>query len=288
MHIPMDKIYLLLIYIIAAPLAGGLMMGIDRKITARMQRRYGPPLLQPFYDVLKLFSKENLVVRRSQNMYIVFYLLFMVFTGALFFTGGDLLLVIFSLALAGIFLVLAGYKGSSPYSHIGAERELLQMMAYEPMVLLTAVGMYMVTRSFSVGAIANYPVPLLLVLPGIFIGLIEALTIKLRKSPFDLATSHHGHQEIVKGVTVEYSGSALAMIELAHWYETALLMGLIYLFWAVNPWIGVALVLAAYFLEIWIDNAFARFRWEWMLKSTWGATLIFGVGNIIALMLMRG
>ena len=52
------------------------------------------------------------------------------------------------------FLVLAAYKASSPYSFIGAERELLQMMAYEPMILLTAIGMYMVTKSFAVDDIA--------------------------------------------------------------------------------------------------------------------------------------
>ncbi|MVD21715.1 NADH-quinone oxidoreductase subunit H, partial [Vibrio cholerae] len=68
-------------------------------------------------------------------------------TGALFFAGSDLLLVIFALTLAAIFFVLAACKASSPYSFVGAQRELIQMMAYEPMVLLTAIGMYMVTKS---------------------------------------------------------------------------------------------------------------------------------------------
>ena len=103
----------------------------------------GPPLLQPFYDVIKLWHKENIVVRRSQNFYIFFFLLLVIFTGGLFYAGSDLLLVIFALTLAAIFFVLAAYKASSPYSFIGAERELIQMMAYEPMVLLTAIGMYM-------------------------------------------------------------------------------------------------------------------------------------------------
>ena len=119
----------LLIYLVAAPLIGGLLAGIDRRISARMQARLGPPLLQPFYDVAKLWSKERLVVRRSQNFYIVFFFVLTVFTGALFFCGSDLLLVFFALTLSGIFFVLGAFKASSPYSFVGASRELIQMMA---------------------------------------------------------------------------------------------------------------------------------------------------------------
>jgi len=85
-----------------------------------------------------------------------------------------------------------------PYSTIGAERELLQMMAYEPALLIAALGMYWVTKSFHVSAIVSYSHPLIAVLPGIFISVLFILTIKLRKSPFDLSTSHHAHQELVK------------------------------------------------------------------------------------------
>jgi len=70
------------------------------------------------------------------------------------------------------------------------------------------------------------------VLPGIFISILFVLTIKLRKSPFDLSTSHHAHQELVKGLTTEFSGSSLAMIEVAHWYENIMLLGFVYLFFA--------------------------------------------------------
>ena len=196
----------LLVYLVGAPIVGGLLAGADRRVSARMQARQGPPLLQPFLDVLKLCQKENVVVRRSQNFYILFFLLLMIFTGALFFTGADLLLVIFALTLAGIFFILGAYKASSPYSFVGAERELIQMMAYEPMVLLTAVGMYMVTRSFQVREIASYPGVPPLALPGVFLGFLFTLGIKFRKSPFDFSSSHHAHQELVRGITTEFSG----------------------------------------------------------------------------------
>ena len=129
-----------IIYIIFAPILGGLIQGIDRKITAKMQGRMGPPILQPFYDVQKLFRKEVVVVNRAEKFFLIFYLIFMIFTGVIFFSGGDILLVTFAFTLTSIFLVIGAYSTNSPYSTIGAERELLQMMSYEPMFLLTSIS----------------------------------------------------------------------------------------------------------------------------------------------------
>jgi formate hydrogenlyase subunit 4 len=271
----------------AAPLVGGLLAGWDRRISARMQSRLGPPIFQPFYDVLKLWQKENLVVRRSQNYYIAFFLLLVIFTGALFFAGSDLLLVIFALTLAAIFFVLGAYKASSPYSFIGAERELIQMMAYEPMILLAAIGMYMVTKSFAVSDIAAYRTPLVVALPGIFLGFLYTLEIKFRKSPFDLAASHHAHQELVRGITTEFSGRTLAMIEIAHWYENVLLLGWVYLFFASWPVMGVMVSLLVFLLVILIDNVCARLKWQAAVRSAWIVAAVLGFGNILALSLIH-
>ena len=276
----------LLIYLVAAPLLGGLLSGIDRRISARMQARIGPPLLQPFYDVAKLFSKERLVVRRSQNFYILFFFLLTVFTGALFFCGSDLLLVFFALTLSGIFFVLGAYKASSPYSFVGASRELIQMMAYEPAVLLTAVGMYMVTRTFSVGQIAVNPTMPVLLLPGVFFALMYAMEIKFRKSPFDLSASHHAHQELVRGLTTEFAGPTLALIEIAHWYENVMLLGWIFLFFSIHWAVGLAFTALAFFLLLVVDNVCARVKWQFALSSAWQVTLIFGCGNIVVLWLL--
>jgi ech hydrogenase subunit B len=276
-----------LVYILVAPILGGLIAGIDRKVTARMQGRVGPPILQPFYDVGKLFEKENPVVTVTQNFYVLSYVVFMVVAGALFFSGGDLLLVIFAFTLSHIFLVLGAYASYSPYSHVGAERELLQIIAYEPMIILTAVGMYMVTKSFFVSTIAASPVPIILYLPGVFIGYLIVLTIKLRKSPFDLSTSHHAHQEIVKGVTTDFAGPNLGKIEIAHWYEYVFLLGVIWLFFAWNPLIAVAAILVAYFLEILIDNTIARVKWQLMLRSAWIIAGTLGLVNLGVLYYLR-
>ena len=269
-------------YLVLAPLIGGLLAGIDRKLTARMQGRRGPPVRQAFYDVAKLWGKESIVVRRSQNFYVLFFFIFVVFTGALFFCGSDLLLVIFSLTLGSIFLVLAAYKASSPYSFIGAERELIQMVAYEPMVLMAAVGMYMTTGSFRVDDIfANPANPLKLIL--IFIGFLYILEIKFRKSPFDLSTSHHAHQELVKGITTEFSGKMLALIEIAHWYENVILFAWVGLFFAFNLWVGAAAMVLVFFFMIFVDNTFARLKWQLAIKSAWTVSLVLAAANLILL-----
>ena len=272
---------------VGAPLVGGLLTGLDRRISARMQGRWGPPLLQPFYDVAKLFRKETIVVRRSQNFYVYFFFVFMVFTTVLFFTGGDILLTIFALTLASIFLILGAYKASSPYSFIGAERELLLMMAYEPMVLLAAVGMYLVTRSFIVADIAQSPRLLVLTLPGLFIGFVVTLVFKMRKSPFDISASHHAHQEIVRGITTEFSGRTLAFIEMAHWYETVVVLGMVALFFAALPWLAAAAAACVFVFVILVDNVFARVKWQLALASAWITAAALGVGNILVVFFLR-
>lgn len=277
------KIFSVLLFLILAPIVGGLLSGIDRKITARLQGRVGPSVLQAFFDVLKLMQKETLVVRRSQHLYITFFLLFVIFTSALFAWGANILLMIFALTLASIFFILAGYKASSPYSFIGSQRELIQIVSYEPAVILTAIGMYMVTRSFYISDIISFEKPLFLPLAGILVGFIYILAIKLRKSPFDLSTSHHAHQEVVKGITTEFSGRSLALIEIAHWYENIIAFGFIYLFFAYKPVIGITAAAAVYLFMVLVDNSFARVKWQKAFTSSWLVALIFGAGNIFLL-----
>ena len=274
-------------YLIFAPIAGGLLAGTDRIISARMQGRVGPPILQPFYDVFKLTEKEGVTVNKVQDFYVLCFFIFVVITGCMFFAGQNILMVIFALTLACVFLVVAAFSSNSPYAQVGAERELLQIMAYEPMVLLTAVGFYKATGSFEVAEIAASEKMAFLPLIGIFLGFVFILTIKFRKSPFDLSMSHHGHQELVKGLTTEISGRTLALIEAAHWFENIFLLGMVALFFTNGApsgiIIGVVVSLCAYFLEIFIDNSFARMKWEFALNSSWIVAAVLGFINLVVL-----
>lgn len=280
-----------ILYIVLAPFAGGLIAGIDRRVTARMQGRFGPPIQQPFYDVSKLFGKEKITVNNGQDFYVLCSLIFMIISGVFFFSGSNLLMMIFTLTAASIFLVLAGFSSNSPYAQLGAEREVLQIMSYEPMILLVAVGFYMVNGSFNVGDIVTRNVFSFPYLAGMFIGYVFIITIKLRKSPFDLSMSHHAHQELVKGLTTEFSGRTLALLEIIHWYENVFLLGFIFIFFAKGSLLytilGVGVVVVCYFVEILIDNVYARMKWQFTLKSAWIVTLIFGGGNLFVLYYLR-
>ena len=281
----MESLTGMLIYIVAAPFAGGLLAGMDRIITARMQRRVGPPLLQPFYDVGKLLEKGTAEINKLQVPLAVCHLVFMAATGAFFYAGGDIILTVFTFAVASIFLILAAFSSGSPFSFVGAERELIILLSAEPVLLLSMAGIYKVTGSFNLYEIASGGKPLIVYLPGIFLCFVYVLAMKLRKSPFDISYSHHAHQEIVKGLTTDLGGFSLAMVEISHWYESTFLLGFVYMFFAFSPVLAVFATALVYLLEILADNTNARVRWQLTLVSAWGLTLALAGGNLVALYL---
>ena len=267
--------------LIVAPLAGGFLSGVDRIITARLQARIGPPLLQPFYDLFKLLRKEWLVVNVWQAFCVNCYIAAASISVGLLVLKSDLLLILFIQAVGAIFLVVGALTSTSPYSQVGAHRELLQILSYEPLVILMVVGIYLETGSFKIQAVMDWDQPLLLRLPFLFLVLGYALLVKLRKSPVDLSTSHHAHQELVKGIMTDYSGPYLALIEIAHWYEIMLFLGLSTLFWATS-WAGMFILGAVLFLvEILVDNTTARLNWRWMLSYAWGIGITLSLVNLI-------
>lgn len=285
MNIDIVTIITGIIVLILAPVLGCLLSGVDRKLTARMQGRQGPPISQPFYDVVKLFGKERLAVNRMQDAYVIVYLLFNAVATVMLFTGQDLLMLVFVLAIGDVSLIMGAMSVRSAYSRIGAQREIIQMMASEPVIILTAIGVYLVHHSFLGAYVFASSTPLIFNLPLLFIALLIILTIKLRKSPFDFSTSHHGHQELIKGLTIEFSGFQLGMIEVGEWYELVLLLGLVGIFCAQPFWVGIILAAAAFFLEILIDNISARTTWMWMLKVAGVAGLGLSIVNVIWLYL---
>ncbi len=277
--------------IVVTPLVGGLLSGLDRKLSARMQRRKGPPLLQPFYDVGKLFQKQAVTADFTTQFYVSFALLFMIVAVVLFFLGLDLLLVIFGMMLSSVFMVLMGYSGNSPYAVVGAQRELLQVMAYEPMVILAAVSLYYLDGNFRTDSCLQNPHSAIVSLPLVFLGFLFISSFKLRKSPFDLSTSHHGHQELVKGLTTELNSRCLAQVEILHWYETVLVLGYMFIFFAnKNPvsWVlGGLGCLACYILEVFVDNTVARVKWEMALKTSWAVTIVSVGLNLAVLAILK-
>lgn len=270
-----------LIGLALTPVVGGLLAGVDRRVTARLQSRFGPPILQPFYDVLKLLGKAPMVVNSWQVMSAYIYVLSSALAVLLFFMQGDLLLLFFVMTIGAVFQVVGALSVPSPYAQVGAQRELLQMLAYEPLIIVVFVGISMATGSFKIADVYAMDKPLLLSMPFLFIALGYALTIKLRKSPFDISASHHAHQELVRGVLTEYSGPHLALLEIGHWFDVVLILGLCSLFWHTSIVGMVALLVVTYAAEILIDNICARMTWPWMLKNVLGVGLVLSVFNLL-------
>lgn len=285
------RVISMILYIVAAPILGGLLDGLDRKLSARMQGRKGPSVLQPFYDVKKLTQKQLLSVNKFQLLMVMSYLFFVAMSGVMFFGGFDMLMCFFSLSTAEMFLILASTSTHSPFSTIGTHREMMQMMSYEPMMLLTAVGFYLATGTFRVSDIIQADMPAITYAPAFFLGFAFILSIKLRKSPFDLSTTHHAHQEVVKGVTTEMVGVEYALTTVTEWYEMIFLFGIVGLFFInTNPlsYIGaVAAIIVVFFFEVLVDNTSARVKWQLMLKLAWGVTLITGGLNLLILELIN-
>lgn len=276
----MSDILTIVLVVIGAPILGCLASGIDRRITARLQGRVGPPILQPYYDVTKLLSKDNMVVNPSQNFYVIVYLAFIILSLLMLVFKQDFLMIIFVYTVASVALIVGGMSTGSPYARIGSSREIMAVLSYEPVLILYALAIYLLTGTFKLSALLNASSPLLMYTPLIFIAMLVVLNIKFKKSPFDYSTSHHGHQELVKGMTTEYGGPGFATIEIAHFYEYVFLTGLIFLFWASTPIIGVLIGILAYLLVIVVDNITARVYWQWMLKLSWSILLVISIVNI--------
>ena len=281
-NISLNTIFSIVI-IFCAPIIGGFLMGIDRKLTARMQSRMGPPIIQPFYDVIKLWGKEPFISSTLQPILAFCYFGFSLTSFALLALGQDLLLIIFTLGIADSCLIIASLNSKSPYSVLGGKRELLSIMSYEPVLLLTAISIYYVTGSFMVARIFYLSYHLITYLPLVFIALIPVLVIDLKKSPYDVSASGHAHQELVRGVFTEFSGYSLALIELGHWTKVVMMLSLVSLFWATNLIIGICLALVLFFIVLVIDNVYPRLDWKSMLKTTWSIGLILIIANIVGL-----
>ncbi|MDD5502641.1 MAG: NADH-quinone oxidoreductase subunit H [Candidatus Thermoplasmatota archaeon] len=264
---------------IAAPFIGMLILGFDRKITARMQNRVGPPILQPFYDVVKLFGKSELMVKKAQILFALMFVGTLLLSTVLLCFGGDLLVIFFLISTGMIFYTLGAYSVKSGFSFIGGNRELYQMLAYEPIFMLTVFSVGLITKSFRVDQIFGLEVPLVAIIPLPLVSMMIVFLIKMQKSPFDISTAH---TEIISGPMIEYSGGYLALLKIAHWYEIFLVIGIMSLFFVVpgNPVLTVvsmaAAGLAIYFVSIIIDNVTARVHWNTMLRlsAAIGITLI--------------
>lgn len=259
----MNNLWIPIILIILAPVLGGFIYGFERIIKARMQRRIGPPFLQPFYDFLKLADKRKMIVHSAHAFLGIMHFVSLWFALGVLLFGGDLILVIFLHLLSTALLILAAYSTRSIFSHLGANRTAISILAYEPVLIIIAVSIFMLTGSFDAAAAFQSEEPLLLKMPLAFIALLLVLPIKLKKSPFDVAEAH---QELTGGVELEFSGIFYEAVYTAKWLDYVFCYTLVYLFAGNNIILGAGLIMFTFIYLNALDNSTARVSYKQMLR----------------------
>ena len=227
----------------AVPVAW-LMLWMERKLTARMQGRIGPPFYQPFFDFVKLLAKRPQARPRTQALAMTglpvlaaastlgALALLPVFPYSSGFSG-DLVLLVALLEVPPLCSVLAGFASHSLYGELGATREAMLSIAYSLPFLGALIALAAAADSLSFHAIALRG--MWQVRAPVLVALLLCLPVKLRVNPFSVANAE---QEIYTGSTTEFEGPRLAIWELAHGLEWVALTGL----WATLafPVVGVA------------------------------------------------
>jgi len=275
---------LLVILALISPLVGGLIYGLERKVKARMQNRQGPPILQPFYDFFKLADKRALQVHSFHTVMGIAFFIAAWFAVFSLMVGPNLLVAIFLHVLALLFLTAGGFSVKSPYSVMGALRELTHILAAEPILVFTAVGLYLATGSWSVVDILRSTPPIFK-MPLLFVALVLILPVILKKSPFDISEAH---QEIIGGAEIEYSGLFYEAVYTAKWLEYVFVYFLIFLFGGSNVILGLILVSLAFLTVNLLDNSTTRLTFHHMVKFSWTVLVPLAAFNIFWVALWNG
>lgn len=198
--------------------------GIERKfIKARIQSRVGPPILQTYYDLIKLFRKELLVPSTASKLFIIAPILsFFTSVATLFVVPytlsnplgfeGDLILFIYLLIFSSITALLGGLSSSNPFTEVSSSRELSLLMASELFLGLSIAVIALKQSSLSLSKISSTPV----ITPSVilaYIALLYYAFIKSARTPYDIAEAE---PEIASGYLIEYSGPLLAFMILGN------------------------------------------------------------------------
>lgn len=268
-----------IILILLAPILGGLIYGFERVVRARMQNRQGPPILQPFYDMYKLIDKQAFIINPYHSILGMMHFFTLWAVVAFIILGQNFLYIIFLHLLSAIFLILAGFSVKSIYSHIGSNRELLSIIAYEPILIMLAVGFYMINGTFEISAIRDSSSSIFSLIL-LFLAFLMVIPIKLKKSPFDATEAH---QEIVGGVEVEFSGVFFEFLYMAKWLEYVFIYLLLVLFAGDSIVLAVALFVGVFLLVNLVDNSTARVKMNHLIKIVLGIGLTLGMLNLIGL-----
>ena len=293
----MDMMQILTVVAMAifVPLLGLLFMGIERKITARIHNRMGPPVYQQFIDVMKLFAKRenishNWVFDIGPIFAVVGVLVTMLFIPMggfqLLSFEGDLIVIMYLMVISGLGMALGAGASGNPNAGVGVMRALVLMMAYELPFVLTLLSVMIYYDTTSLAEIVERQgngAWAILILPLSALVADLCLQGQFGEKPFDQPIAPH---EVATGPMVEYGGKYLSMLFIWHAIaivvEGSLFVNLFlggaivfdpstYMGMALNFLVWIGLVFLMFFIAILINGVMPRFRidqafafyWKW-------------------------
>jgi formate hydrogenlyase subunit 4 len=225
--------------------------GIMRKLRAAIHSRIGPPITQPYWDLLKLLGKEDLrstggALYASLPAFTLGSLLLLATlipmgTAAPLGFAGDIIVVLYVAAMSAVLIMLTGFASASPYACIGSSREMMMLLSVEPILAVAlCVGAFK-ARTLALGGIVNWQVQngpsISMAIGGVAFFL--ALQAQAGKLPFDIAEAD---QEIMGGPLVEQSGPRLALFRWAMWTKQLVLAFLLVEVFFPWPRLGIHLL----------------------------------------------
>ncbi len=275
---------------LATAVLGLVFSWVDRKVTARVQYRVGPPLLQPLIDLVKLLGKETLIPETaSRGIFLlapVLGLASTILVASMLWVNilapsegfvGDLIVVVYLLAIPSISLILGGFASGNPYASLGASREMKLVLSYElPFVLALLVPIMQSGFSIRLSDIVAAQQAQGLVagsLSGTLALIVALLCIqaKLALVPFD---APEAETEIAGGLIIDYSGPGLAIYRLTKnmlLFVLPLLLTLLFLGGlGSNPLVGILKVVGLVALITVIRNTNPRVRIDQAVRFFWG------------------
>jgi len=297
-------IYLLVFGFLLTAVIGLVASWIDRKVTARVQYRVGPPLLQPLIDIIKLLGKETLIPAGASKT--TFLLAPVIGFGSVVLVStllwvndikigqgfiGDLIVVIYLLAIPSISIIMGGFASANPLASIGASREMKLVLGYElPFVLALLVPIIKSGYSIRLGDILLSQAQ-----NGVVVGsasgvlalivVIMCVQAKLALVPFDIPEAE---TELAGGAIIEYSGSALALYRIMKnmllftlpFFVMIMFMGGlrfdgIHLLYGILKYVGLVALITV------IRNTNPRVRIDQAVRFFWGPMTVVAIIAVI-------
>jgi formate hydrogenlyase subunit 4 len=279
--------------------------GVTRKMKARLQRRIGPPILQPYRDLRRLFGKDVVLADNSSWLFRVApYLIFAATwvaaalvptfqTGLLFSWAGDLIAIVALLGAARFLQAVAALDTGTSFGGIGASREIMIASLAEPAMIMVVFTVALVAGSTQLSTIAAFMADMGGLRVSLAMALVALVIVALAENariPVDNPSTHLEVTMVHEAMVLEYSGRHLAMIELASSLKLLLYISIIacifFPFGLITDGAGLsahAISLAAYLLKVIVASLLLA-----TLETVIAKMRVFRVPNLLGIALMLG